>query len=225
MPTGLGALPEIPGVEPTADALLRLTRATLSTLDITAMYWSLLVDPASDDAAPLTDVDLAALGAGAGRALHEALRDAAARGVKIRIVQSPGFGDRDTGSLEIKYFGPRGRLRSGLDLAPRLVAPVHLTAHDRGGGPGAIAGYRARSSACAARSCWAPSRAVREGSAQRRSSSARIAVVSSSVASTPPRAKGEITIAGTRVPGPPGVRTPPSVRALCCTEAPATYRS
>jgi len=31
------------------------------------------------------------MGAGAGRALYEALRTAAQRGVRIRILQSPGF--------------------------------------------------------------------------------------------------------------------------------------
>jgi phospholipase D3/4 len=55
------------------------------------MYWALLPDPAGDDEKGFTDSQFEAMGAGAGRALYQALRDAAARGVAIRILQSPGF--------------------------------------------------------------------------------------------------------------------------------------
>jgi phospholipase D3/4 len=88
---GLEDLRGTPGVQYTEDALVRLTRAAQSTIDLTAMYWALLPDPAGDDEKGFTDSQFEAMGAGAGRALYQALRDAAARGVTIRILQSPGF--------------------------------------------------------------------------------------------------------------------------------------
>ena len=91
IPVGLEDLRGTPGVQYTEDALVRLTRAAQSTIDLTAMYWALLPDPASDDEKGFTDSQFEAMGAGAGRALYQALRDAAARGVTIRILQSPGF--------------------------------------------------------------------------------------------------------------------------------------
>src|SRR6476659_3268786 len=91
IPVGLEDLRGTPGVQYTEDVLVRLTRAAQSTIDLTAMYWALLPDPASDDEKGFTDSQFEAMGAGAGRALYQALRDAAARGVTIRILQSPGF--------------------------------------------------------------------------------------------------------------------------------------
>ena len=91
IPVGLEDLRGTPGVQYTEEALVRLTRAAQSTIDLTAMYWALLPDPASDDEKGFTDSQFEAMGAGAGRALYQALRDAAARGVTIRILQSPGF--------------------------------------------------------------------------------------------------------------------------------------
>ena len=75
----------------TEDVLVRMTRAAKSTIDLTAMYWALLPDPTSDDEKGFTDAQFEQMGAGTGRALYQALRDAAARGVSIRILQSPGF--------------------------------------------------------------------------------------------------------------------------------------
>ena len=73
---GLEDLRGTPGVQYTEEALVRLTRAAQSTIDLTAMYWALLPDPASDDEKGFTDSQFEAMGAGAGRALYQALRDA-----------------------------------------------------------------------------------------------------------------------------------------------------
>src|SRR4029077_12658565 len=91
IPLGLEDLRGTPGVQYTEDVLVRLTRSAQSTIDLTAMYWALLPDPADDDEKGFMDAQFEAMGAGHGRALNQALRDAAARGVTIRIVQSPGF--------------------------------------------------------------------------------------------------------------------------------------
>src|SRR5262252_6771227 len=79
------------GVQFTEDALARLTGAAQSTIDLTAMYWALLPDPTGDDEKGFGEEDFRRMGAGAGQKLYDALRDAAARGVTIRILQSPGF--------------------------------------------------------------------------------------------------------------------------------------
>jgi phospholipase D3/4 len=91
IPVGLEDLRGTPGVQYTEDVLVRLTRAAQFTIDLTAMYWALLPDRAGDDETGFTDSQLEAMGAGDGLALYQALRDAAARGVTIRILQSPGF--------------------------------------------------------------------------------------------------------------------------------------
>jgi phospholipase D3/4 len=91
IPKGLEDLRGTPGVAYTEDVLVQLTSRAKSTIDLTAMYWALLVDPGSDDEKGFTPEQLEAMGAGAGRALYEALRAAAQRGVHIRILQSPGF--------------------------------------------------------------------------------------------------------------------------------------
>ena len=77
----------------TGDVLLRLVTNARHTIDLTAMYWSLRPDPQRRDEIGLTPERLAALGIDEGRQWHDALSDAAARGVKIRILESPGFGD------------------------------------------------------------------------------------------------------------------------------------
>lgn len=91
IPQGLEDLRGTPGVQYTEDVLVRLTNAAQKNIDLTAMYWALLPDPAGDDEKGFTDAQLEAMGAGAGRALYQALRAAAARGVSLRILQSPGF--------------------------------------------------------------------------------------------------------------------------------------
>ena len=91
IPKGLEDLRSTPGVQYTEDVLVRLTRAARASIDLTAMYWALLPDPESDDEKGFTDKQFDEMGAGAGHDLHQALRAAAARGVRIRILQSPGF--------------------------------------------------------------------------------------------------------------------------------------
>jgi phospholipase D3/4 len=91
IPKGLEDLRGTPGVAYTEDVLVRLTSRAKSTIDLTAMYWALLTGPGSDDEKGFTPEELDTMGAGAGRALYEALRVAAQRGVRIRILQGPGF--------------------------------------------------------------------------------------------------------------------------------------
>jgi hypothetical protein len=85
IPKGLDDLRGTPGVAYTEDVLVQLTSRAKSTIDLTAMYWVLLADPGSDDEKGFTPEQLDAMGAGAGRALYEALRATAQRGVHIRI--------------------------------------------------------------------------------------------------------------------------------------------
>lgn len=91
IPKGLEDLRGTPGVRYTENVLVELTRQAQNTIDLTAMYWNLLPDPKSPDESGFTDEQFAKMGADTGRALFEALRDAAKRGVHIRILESPGF--------------------------------------------------------------------------------------------------------------------------------------
>jgi phospholipase D3/4 len=91
IPKGLEDLRDTPGVRYTENVLVELTRQTRSTIDLTVMYWNLLPDPNSPDESGFTDQQFAKMGADTGHALFEALREAAARGVRIRILESPGF--------------------------------------------------------------------------------------------------------------------------------------
>ena len=91
VPTGLEDLRGTPGVKYTEDVLVDLTGRAKLTIDLTAMYWALTPDPTSDDERGFTEKQFEQLGANSGRVLFQALRDAAERGVKIRILESPGF--------------------------------------------------------------------------------------------------------------------------------------
>ena len=91
IPNGLEDLRDTPGVRYTENVLVELTQQARSTIDLTAMYWNLLPDPKSPDESGFTEEQFAKMGADSGRALFEALREAAARGVRIRILESPGF--------------------------------------------------------------------------------------------------------------------------------------
>lgn len=84
-------LPE--GVAETKIALKRLVDGAQETIDVTAVYWSLLGD--GDDVAGLSPEQLAELGAGYGRALFESLENAARRGARIRILEAAGFGESE----------------------------------------------------------------------------------------------------------------------------------
>ena len=106
IPLGLESLRGIPGVQYTEDVLVRLTQAAQSTIDLTAMYWALLPDPKSVDEQGFTDKQFQQMGADHGRALYEALRDAACRGVSIRILQSPGFSGQKQESANLREQFP-----------------------------------------------------------------------------------------------------------------------
>lgn len=112
IPQGLDDLRGSRGVLATADVLLRLTNEAQHSIDLTAMYWSLLHDPTSEDESGFSDAQMAGFGAGAGKALHDALRDAAARGVTLRILESPGFGSGPAESEALRKLLPE-RIRSG----------------------------------------------------------------------------------------------------------------
>jgi phospholipase D3/4 len=106
IPTGLEDLRDTPGVQYTEEVLARLTSSAQSTIDLTAMYWALLPDPTSEDEKGFTAAQFQALGAAAGSALYQTLRDAARRGVRIRILQSPGFSGQEQQSETLQREFP-----------------------------------------------------------------------------------------------------------------------
>jgi phospholipase D3/4 len=106
IPKGLEDLRGTPGVQYTEDVLVRLVGAARSTIDLTAMYWSLLPDTQTADEKGFTDAQFASMGAGTGRALYDALGAAAARGVRIRILQSPGFSGQQQESDRLRGANP-----------------------------------------------------------------------------------------------------------------------
>src|SRR5271169_3964495 len=107
VPTGLEDLRGTPGVKYTEDVLVDLTGRAQSTIDLTAMYWALIPDPASDDEQGFTEKQFVQMGANAGRALFEALRAAAKRGVQIRILESPGFSGQKQESETLRDEFPK----------------------------------------------------------------------------------------------------------------------
>src|ERR1700691_5205413 len=141
IPKGMEELRGTPGVQYTEDVLARLTSAATSTIDLTAMYWALLPDPTSDDEKGFTDTQLEAMGAGAGRALYQSLREAAGRGVRIRILQSPGFSgqkqESDTLQMEFaerisinsidmgKWYGGSGIMQQKIWIFDRRDIYIH----------------------------------------------------------------------------------------------------
>lgn len=93
------------GVRHSRHVFVELVDAAESTIDLTAMYWNLLSDVASEDEEGFTRERLEELGADHGMQLHGALTAAAERGVTIRIVQSPGFkgGPQESDKLAERY--------------------------------------------------------------------------------------------------------------------------
>jgi phospholipase D3/4 len=91
IPLGMEDLRGTAGVEYTENVLKRLADGTETTIDITAMYWNLLPDGSRADESGFSDAQFAAFGAGHGSDLYDALKRAAQRGVRIRILESPGF--------------------------------------------------------------------------------------------------------------------------------------
>ncbi len=106
IPIGLEDLRGTMGVQYTEDVLVRLVRGAKESIDLTAMYWNLLPDPDGDDEKGFTAQQFDAMGAATGRNLFEALRDAARRKVRIRIVESPGFSGKRQESTDLKEAFP-----------------------------------------------------------------------------------------------------------------------
>jgi phospholipase D3/4 len=106
IPTGLEDLRGTPAVRYTEDVLVNLTTRAQSTIDLTAMYWALIPDPTSDDERGFTEEQFKQLGANSGQALFQALWDAAQRGVRIRILQSPGFSGQKQESETLRVEFP-----------------------------------------------------------------------------------------------------------------------
>jgi len=91
IPTGLEDL-EVPHDRATTAEILRdRVEAARETIDLTAMYWTLLHDPSRPDESGFTEAQVRDMGAAEGSILYDALRSAAARGIRIRIVQGPGL--------------------------------------------------------------------------------------------------------------------------------------
>ncbi len=101
IPWGLEALRGVEGVAYTEEVLIRLVQGARQTIDLMAMYWSLLPDPAAPDEGGLAPERVEALGAEHGRRLFRALEEAVRRGVQVRILESPGFleGPQESGRL------------------------------------------------------------------------------------------------------------------------------
>ena len=93
LPLGLEDLARVPA---TADALVDLLLSATTTIAVTAMYSSLRPVPAPPDTDAWTSLELQELfGAAEGGRVYDALDAAAARGVQLRILQSPGFAPDD----------------------------------------------------------------------------------------------------------------------------------
>ncbi|MBL8684613.1 MAG: hypothetical protein JNK05_35890 [Myxococcales bacterium] len=106
IPWGLESLRCVPGVQYTEDVLVRLVKNAHTKIDLTAMYWNLLPDPEGDDERGFSEEQFERMGAGTGRALLDALRDAARRGVRIRILESPGFSGKPQESATLRAEHP-----------------------------------------------------------------------------------------------------------------------
>ncbi len=126
IPVGLEDLRGTAGVQYTENLLVRLTTEAHSSIDLTAMYWALLPDPDGDDEKGFDQKDFAAMGAAAGYNLYQALRDAARRGVNIRILQSPGF----------SKSGQKGEAETLRDEFPERVSIHSVAMGDWYGGSG-----------------------------------------------------------------------------------------
>ncbi len=118
IPTGMEELKGTPGVLYTGPVLKRLTDKAVKSIDLMAMYWALTANPERRNEGGFTIEEMRGkYGAQEGQDLYDALLAAAARGVKIRIVESPGFdsADDESGALK-KAYPDRVEIRR-IDLA------------------------------------------------------------------------------------------------------------
>ncbi|KAJ0408206.1 hypothetical protein ATCC90586_003314 [Pythium insidiosum] len=97
-------------VPSTHTVLLERTRAATRTIDISAMYWNLL---GKDDRKVYSDAEMLRFGADRGRELFDALRDAAGRGVTLRIITAAE-------SVGERFSDGNGSLFSALRLPEEL---------------------------------------------------------------------------------------------------------
>ncbi len=101
IPADLGWQPE----HSTATTLLRLLYQTKKTVDVSAIYWSLLPESAAEDIDGLSLEQLREFGAEHGRNLYHALESALQRGVHLRVLQNSDFVFSD--NEEIEYLQNR----------------------------------------------------------------------------------------------------------------------
>jgi phospholipase D3/4 len=107
IPMGLENLRVTEGVGYTGEVLKRLTDSAQESIDLTAMYWALTPNPeGQDDKGFTVDELLEKYGASEGQALFAALKAAARRGVRIRIIESPGFDPSSDESRMLKDAFP-----------------------------------------------------------------------------------------------------------------------
>jgi phospholipase D3/4 len=106
IPWGLEELRGVEGVAYTEEVLLRLVEGARGTIDLMAMYWSLLTDSDAPDEEGVPQERLAALGADHGRRLFRALEEAVRRGVRLRVVGSPGFREGPSEAERLASMNP-----------------------------------------------------------------------------------------------------------------------
>ena len=107
IPTGMDDLKVTEGVGYTGAVLKQLTDNAQESIDLTAMYWALRPNPGRDDEKGfLVEELIEKFGADEGQALFDALKAAAGRGVRIRIIESPGFDSSDDESKVLQYASP-----------------------------------------------------------------------------------------------------------------------
>ncbi|CAI5746564.1 unnamed protein product [Peronospora destructor] len=95
----------------TFEVLIRHVQAVTTSIELSAMYWNLLGE---EDRKIYSEFEMTKFGARRGRKLLFALRDAASRGVTIRILTTSGAGQIETTSVpsEVQFL---------LDTAPKNV--------------------------------------------------------------------------------------------------------
>jgi phospholipase D3/4 len=106
IPWGLEELRGVEGVVYTEEVLVRLVEGARHAIDLMAMYWSLLPGSDAPDEGGLAPERLAELGADHGRRLFRALEDAVRRGVRVRVLQSPGFREGPQESERLAALNP-----------------------------------------------------------------------------------------------------------------------
>lgn len=83
-----------------AAALLRLVNETEHSIDLSAMYWTLLTSSHTAEIEGLSIGRLEQLGAKNGRLLHNALEAALQRGVRLRVLQPSNFSSDSNPEIE-----------------------------------------------------------------------------------------------------------------------------